>query len=276
MKTNTLHGKSRAFLLVIILLGRFIPCPCQGTGPRGTSSGFNSLQAWEIWSVSGNPAILGSVRSVILGTELEERYLLRELSSGSVGAAIPAFHGSFAAVVKRRGVQGYRETDLYTGYGREFSRIILAGLSFQYHRASAPGEYDKFHSISYRIGFIMRIGTVMQAGFSARNPFFPVRSVTPAEPALYQFGFLYSPGPGINISGGIDKEISRKTRIRLGCEIGRKDRFRAAIGLITSPGAVTVGAGVRLGSLLIDIAGVIHQFLGYYPQCSVEYRFRSS
>lgn len=232
------------------------------------------MQAGQIWSLLGNPAGLATIRMVTLGTDIEQRFLLRELSFGMVGAALPAFDGSFAFLMRRRGMLGYHETDLAAGYGRGFGGKLDAGLSLQYQLVAVSGEYENTHSLAYRLGFIIRINEMMQAGFSARNPFSPVFK-TSSSPPLFQFGFIYKPGPEISILGGIDKEISRNIRFKVGCEIERKDRFRAAIGMISSPGAITFGAGVRLGGLCIDIAGVIHQFLGYYPQCSLEYQFRS-
>ena len=230
------------------------------------------MPAGEIWSVAANPAMLASIGEAMLATDAEQRFLIKDLAMVSLGAAVPAFDGGFAVILRRQGFEGYHQTELLAGYGREFGRA-MAGLSLQYQLVSVPGEYDDRHSVTYRIGFTAQINPTMRAGFAARNPFRPVVALDHAPPPLFQFGFSYSAGPGIIILGGIEKEISRKIRFKAGCEIERMEKFRAAIGIITSPGALTVGGGIRLGGLSIDIAGVIHQFLGYYPQCSLEYHF---
>lgn len=248
----------------------------QSAGSRSASLATAGITIGDTWSVVNNPAFLCQVSGSSLGLSAEYPYLLKELAGVSLGFAAETHRGGIGAMARESGNADYRDLYLTAGYGHEFFKSFIAGISLCYSLVSMPGGSGPVQSVGATIAMGISAGKGIYLAFLAANP----GGLHYCSSRAMILVSTYKTGLSIKLQGNgqvfleAEKEANQLVRFKVACEFTIKNRFRAGTGIMTAPVELSFGAGINSGKLWIEIASSLHQYLGHYPRCSIIYAFR--
>jgi hypothetical protein len=98
----------------------------------------------------------------------ERRYLLKELNSYLLSAALPLKHGALGFSVKYFSAGAFRQSETGIAYAKKLGQVDI-GAQFSYHTLSITG-YGKAGTILIDAGTVWRITDQLQLMAGIRNP----------------------------------------------------------------------------------------------------------
>ncbi len=246
-----------------------------------------SLSAYSIHqndplSFTGNQAALAGTKHAGMGVFGERRFMLKETSVYTLGAALPTRLGNFGIQINYAGFKNFRENKIGLAYARKLGKLVDVGVQFNYYGYSIP-SYGKASAINFEIGAMFHLTDKLNAGIHVYNPVGgklgkTSTGLSPDEEKLasvYKIGLGYDASDKFFISSEIIKEEGKSVNVIAGLQYQFAKQFFAKAGFISESGTAYAGAGVGWKNLRLDISSSYHPQLGFSPGISLIMRFKS-
>lgn len=222
-------------------------------------------------SLFSNQAGLAGIENLTVSVAAEQRYLVAELKSASVGLALPTKSGTFALSAQTFGFDGFRQTKTAIAYGRKLGKNFSLGAQFDYLLLNIP-EYGTKGIVTFEVGLQARLNSRLTIGAHTTSPA-PVELIDGETlSSTLRVGIAWAVSERTTLASEVEKNIDFKPRWKTGLIYQPFGQFFLRTGFATEPSMLYVGVGYALADALkTDFAGSFHQPLGFSPAIGVEW-----
>ena len=247
--------------------------PKNGFGARSSAMGNSSITISDFWSQFNNQAGLANNNNFSIGSSFENRFLLKSLSTKTLGLIIPVDNGSFGFNIIHFGDPNYNEINIGLAYGRKLSKNLSIGIQFDYFSIRQGYDYGSKSKITFEGGFIYKIDEKIKIGGHLYNPQFKTKiEDAPILPEIYRLGFEYQISNDLLSYFEVKNQSMLGSSLHFGMEYTYKI-FAFRCGYATNPDQFTFGLGIQKKQFILDFSSNLHSVLGYSPQLSLVYIF---
>lgn len=267
-------------LLIIISFLASITCYGQGwlpSGSRSMSMGNASSTLNDVWAFYNNPGALGDVSALSVGVSYENRFLLKELQTQGVAAAIPLKVGVVSVGGHMYGYDQFRSYKAGAGYSMALSEKIYAGVQINYQGIRLNENYGSKNTLTGEAGLYFKFNDNWKMGVSVFN----VGRAKLAEyeddrfSTIMRLGSSYSFSEKVLVCLEFEKDLENELRIKTGIEYQILKAFYARGGFATSRTELSFGFGYRFKVIQLDLGSSYDQILGWSPNFALTYRGKS-
>ncbi|MFZ1451096.1 MAG: hypothetical protein WAT20_00240 [Ferruginibacter sp.] len=227
-------------------------------------------------SFTGNQAALASTKHAGIGIFGERRFMLKETSVYTLGAAVPTRLGNLGIQINYTGFKNFKENKIGLAYARKLGKLVDVGVQFNYYGYQVP-TYGKASAINFEIGALFHLTDKLNAGVHVYNPVGGKLGKAGDEKlaAAYKMGLGYDASEKFFISAEIIKEEDKAVNVVAGLQYQFAKQFFAKAGFVSESGSGYAGAGVGWKNFRLDIASGYHPQLGFSPGILVIMHFKS-
>ena len=235
-----------------------------------------SVQQNDALSFTGNQAALALTKQAGIGIFGERRFMLKETSVYTLGAAVPTRLGNIGIQLQYAGFKNFRENKIVLAYARKLGKLVDVGVQFNYYGYSIPA-YGKASAINFEIGALFHLTGKLTAGIHVYNPIGGKLGKDKEEKiaAAYKIGLGYDASDRFFISSEIIKEEDKAVNVIAGLQYQFAKQFFAKAGFLSESGTAYAGAGVGWKNLRLDISSSYHPQLGFSPGILLIMHFKS-
>ena len=284
MFTNFYDLFNKLYLLLILLL--FILLPGRlfaggdsfSLGARSAAMGRTSVAMGGFWGLTNNQSAISLAQQYQVGIHYESRLGLNELSTKAIGviSPLPRNIGVMGISFIHFGYSSYNEMKLGLAYARSFAPFFRLGIQLDYLRINIGDNYGSKDIFTFEVGMQSDIGERITIGVYTFNPIGIKISEDHGEKlaSVFRLGLLYKIENYLLISLEAEKRTSiNPVVVRLGMEYDLKSKFYFRTGIASRYEVFTLGFGMKLKFIKIDLAAGMHQILGFSPQMSMTVNF---
>ena len=235
-----------------------------------------SVQQNDALSFTGNQAALAGTKHAGVGVFGERRFMLKETSVYTLGAAIPTRLGNFGIQINYAGFKNFRENKIGLAYARKLGKLVDVGVQFNYYGYNIPA-YGKASAINFEVGAMFHLTDKLNAGIHVYNPVGGKLGKNNEEKiaSAYKIGLGYDASDKFFISSEIIKEEDKAVNVIVGLQYQFAKQFFAKAGFISESGSVYAGAGIGWKNLRLDISSSYHPQLDFSPGLLLIMNFKS-
>ena len=235
-----------------------------------------SVQQNDALSFTGNQAALALTKQAGIGIFGERRFMLKETSVYTLGAAVPTRLGNIGIQLQYAGFKNFRENKIGLAYARKLGKLVDVGVQFNYYGYSIPA-YGKASAINFEMGALFHLTGKLTAGIHVYNPIGGKLGKDKEEKiaAAYKIGLGYDASDRFFISSEIIKEEDKAVNVIAGLQYQFAKQFFAKAGFLSETGTAYAGAGVGWKNLRLDISSSYHPQLGFSPGILLIMHFKS-
>lgn len=231
----------------------------------------------DSWSAFGNQAGLAQINRPVLGGTFQNRFLIKELSTGSALFILPVQSSVFALSFYQFGKTIFRQEKLGIAFARSLSPKLHAGLQFNCYSFFLPEANQSKGTYGIEIGFQYQLTKNVLMGIHALNP---VKTSIKTVSGEYDYPTRYNLGALIQLSGSFEfmaeaekQLLTPEISIKTGLEYDLMKTLVLRTGLSGKPYELSAGMGFEVKKLKIDLAVAYNQYLGNSPSASFQYQF---
>ena len=274
-------NKVYCFILSLLLSG--FATALQGQNVIGSfgnassnSMGGISASYEDIRGLPLNPSSIGGIKQVQGYLFADQRFGLKELTSYSLGFAIPTSSGAFGLSLGRYGFGLYNENLLSLGYSRKLLNNLTIGGAVDY-RSIFIQDYGNKGAVGFQLGITTQVTSTTTLFFSVANPNRPKINESDRLPGIFTIGGSYAPGKNVIIRAELNKTLENKEDFKVGFEYFPSKNLILRIGGHTFPAQYTFGFGLLvLDSLTLEASSKYDPRLGLIPGFGVSYGIKNS
>ena len=235
-----------------------------------------SVQQNDALSFTGNQAALALTKQAGIGIFGERRFMLKETSVYTLGAAVPTRLGNIGIQLQYAGFKNFRENKIGLAYARKLGKLVDVGVQFNYYGYSIPA-YGKASAINFEMGALFHLTGKLTAGIHVYNPIGGKLGKDKEEKiaAAYKIGLGYDASDRFFISSEIIKEEDKAVNVIAGLQYQFAKQFFAKAGFLSETGTAYAGAGIGWKNLRLDISSSYHPQLGFSPGILLIMHFKS-
>ncbi|MBL0200021.1 MAG: hypothetical protein IPP81_07550 [Chitinophagaceae bacterium] len=235
-----------------------------------------SVQQNDALSFTGNQAALALTKQAGIGIFGERRFMLKETSVYTLGAAVPTRLGNIGIQLNYAGFKNFRENKIGLAYARKLGKLVDVGVQFNYYGYSIPA-YGKASAINFEMGALFHLTGKLTAGIHVYNPIGGKLGKDKEEKiaAAYKIGLGYDASDRFFISSEIIKEEDKAVNVIAGLQYQFAKQFFAKAGFLSETGTAYAGAGIGWKNLRLDISSSYHPQLGFSPGILLIMHFKS-
>jgi len=245
--------------------------------PSAKSIANTSVSDSKSWTAFNNPAMIGYVNKAEVGIQYENRFVLTELSTKNLSAALSTNYVNTGLSFSYFGYSQYHEMLFGLGFARNFSDKFAIGVQFNYLNAFFSASNNYKSAFFPQIGINICISPVFHLGFNTFNPFqtnISTEYITKRIPSIFSLGSEYFFSNELIWRVQIDKEISSNYRFATGFDYSMLDFLTVKLGAYANDYLVPcIGLGIKTGSFSFDLNGELHPLLGLNTIFSAKYHF---
>ncbi len=250
---------------------QFLERPISGAG---SALGGSWLAGTDFWSALGNQAGLAYREQLEMGVHYENRFMLSELGTSMIGAALPVKPGTLGLTFSHFGFTGYSLIGAGLGYGMFLAKGLSAGVSVAYTRMQITGDYLNAQAVTAEAGIQYHPAERFTIAVYAYNPTGSTLGDVGNLTSLMGVALIYYPSRYVMLTIQVDDDTQRKPAARIGLEMNANQKAALRLGYSSErPEGFTVGVGFPLKTFIIDFGLSHHQRLGFTPKLSVSYAF---
>lgn len=203
----------------------------------------------------------------------EQRYFQKELGYYAGGFTLPTKSGVFGLAINYSGFDLYNEKKIGLAYARLFSEKISGAIQIDYLSTSIS-EYGSTSAFTFEAGLLVKLSAKLTSAAHVYNPV-AIKSGFGDEkiPTLLRLGLSYEAGKKILLITEVEKDIDNPARFKAGAEYKIVDALHLRGGIATHPAQYSLGVGINVKDLMIDLAASYHEILGATPAISLNYIF---
>lgn len=225
----------------------------------------------DVLSFTGNQAALAQTKFAGIGVYGERRFMLKETSAYTLGAAFPTRLGNFGLQLNYAGFKNFNENKIGLAYARKLGKVVDVGVQFNYYGYRIPA-YGNASTINFEIGAMMHLTDKLNAGIHVYNPVGGRLGKT-SDPlsteeklaSSYKAGLGYDASDQFFICAEIIKEEDKAVNVIAGLQYQFAKQFFARAGFISESTTAYAGAGISWKNLRLDISSGYHPQLGFSP-----------
>ena len=199
-----------------------------------------------------------------VAVDYSQAYLLAEMADKGVSVVLPTSRiGTFGAVYRHHGGAAYHEQAATAGYGLNVAPWLKAGVAAHYMHVGTDDAY-------YEARRWLAASALLQAVVGSRVYVTLVAGTRPWDsnsPWRLHGQLAYRPMAQVLTLVELEKE--ERLRLRAGVEYGYRGTLFFRAGVSTNPMTATVGIGVRISRLSVDVGASVHATLGITPQTTL-------
>lgn len=244
-------------------------------GGRSAGIAHASVLLRDPWGAVNNPAGLTLTGKFAAGMHGENRFMLREVGYMACFAAFTVKSGLFGFALGRQGYSAYNESMASVSFKKDLGKSVSAGIRLEYiFIRSGREDFRKEGAISCDLGFISFITSELSIGihllhpviFHTGNHSFSIRS------SVFKVATGYSFSDKARLIFQAEKDLYSKMVLKAGTEYALTPWLFIRTGLSSGPLQLSFGFGYQRRFLCVDISAIMHQHLGWYPQCSIHFQ----
>jgi len=263
--------------LVLCFMNQYIRAQISNILPTTTSIANTSVSDTKEWMSFQNPATLGYVENTEIGTQLENRYLIPELSTKSIQLAVPTKLLNAGLSFSHFGYSLYHEMMIGAGFARNFSDKFAMGMQFNYYTAYFVASNSYRGAFLPQMGLSVKFSPNFSLGFHTFNPFqanVQTEFVTKRLPSTVSFGTEYFFSPEFVWRTQVDKELSSNYRFASGFEYQMLQQLSVKLGAYESDYLVPcLGFGFTIRRITLNLNCELHPVLGLNTLAGIKYCF---
>jgi hypothetical protein len=241
-------------------------------GARSAALANASVTLSDVWSAQQNQAGLGYLKKISAGVSFENRFLLKDLATKSLVAAVPTKYGVIGLSVSSFGnCKLYSENKYGLAYAKAFGDVFSMGIQFDYLSTNIAENYGKSGVIAAEAGIQAKLAKNLYIGSHIFNPTRALIAKYNDEraPTIIRLGLRYEFSKVVFTSIEVVKDIEKKPAYKVGIEYMIIKQFYLRVGVASNPFYNAFGFGANLKKFKLDVSTSYHQTLGYVPQLSM-------
>ena len=246
-------------------------------GARSAAMGNAAVSSSDLWSAHHNQAGLGFVHNISGGIYYENRFLIKELSIKGGAVAVPVKGGTFGLCITNFGYSLYNENKYCFAFARSFGDKFSAGIAMDYLSTKISEGYGNTGVFAAELGIQAKPLKGLSIGAHVFNPTHSKLADYNDEriPTIIRLGVDYNFSDKVILAVETEKDISQKEIFKAGIEYKAVKEFYLRVGIATNPTLSSFGFGINLKNFKLDLSGNYHQTLGFSPQLSLTYAFKT-
>jgi len=245
-------------------------------GARFAGMGNAHLTLVDLWNVRGNQAGLAALEHPTAGAYYQQHWLSGDLAMQGLAFALPVGKGCFAVNGSAFGKADlFSEQQFGLAYAMKLSDNFRVGVQLDYLNIRFGENYGSTNAVTAQAGLQAKLSDQLWIGAHLYNPT-QAKIGGPYEektPAVFGAGIGYTFNDQVLLCVQADKDIDRDAQYRVGIEYRPVKALFVRTGVSTGPVQAHFGAGVRMGTVEIDLAVAARSQLGITPMFNLNYRF---
>lgn len=233
----------------------------------------------DFWTLFGNPAGMASLTSAAVGTHVEQRFALKELSAAQGGIVLP-FGGNQAIGAK---VSWFGLGDFGEGrYGLSYAIAPLKGFRFgsslNWYQTVIPTQ-GSGSSLYLDVGIQVDVSSRVTLGaFGVNVNRATLRNLGEGSPlpSLLQAGVAFKVSDQLTLLSDVVQELEGPLSVRAGFDYHPSEMLYLRMGVQTGPTAASGGIGLQVNQLRIDLASSYQPLVGFTPHLALTYAWNST
>lgn len=245
-------------------------------GGRAAGMGTSSVMLTDFWSSNVNQAGLAFYKTTAAGLYYENRFLVKELSLKGLAFVLPTKSGTLGVNYSYFGYSLFNQNKVGVSYSMAFGKNFAVGVQLDWMSIHLGETYGTKNALTFEVGMLGNISEHLKAGVHIFNPTNTKLSDYQNEriPTVINAGLAYDFSGKVLVCAEAEKNIYEKTNIKAGVEYHFVQMAYLRAGISTQPSLATFGLGLDFKNFKFDLAGSIHQQLGFSPQMSLVYQFK--
>lgn len=237
--------------------------------PMGAGMAHATVALQSPVSIFNNQAGLVGLKKLAVVAAAERRFLLSELQSVAVGAALPTKSGIFGLMAQSFGYEEFKQQKIGLSYARKLWSSLSVGAQFDYFQTRIP-EYGSRGTFTFEAGLQANVSKNLMVGAHVFSP----AQVEIAEgenlPTIFRLGLAWKTSERLVVCTEVEKDLEFKPRWRTGMSYQPISALSLRAGYATEPSMLFFGVGFNFGKgLQADMAGSFHQTLGFSPSAGL-------
>jgi len=236
-------------------------------GAEQAAMGSAAVAQPGLWALGHNPAGLAQLERPAVGLFAENRFLLPELSTGTLAGALPTRSGVFGLSFSQFGYSLYSQSRLGLAFAKQLGQGLGAAVQLNYFRlrlSEEPGlnavvaDLGLRYQVFERLALATHLFNPSQSGYLDPNR---------AEdlPTYLRAGLWWTPDEKTQIGAQFEKDLRLPPSFSAGLSYQLVDGLWLRGGFSSQPAALSFGLGYQAGLLRVGLAFSMHQVLGYTP-----------
>ncbi|MGC3977253.1 MAG: hypothetical protein QM751_02865 [Paludibacteraceae bacterium] len=168
-----MRNKFNLFLCLLFIARTPVCAQISVSTPSATTIANASVAVQSDWNAFQNTSALAHVKEFEAAVQYENRFIVKELSTKTIQAAINARYVNVGLSFSYFGYSLYNDMIVGLGTARNFGDKFSMALQFNYYLAYFSGEeINKYRGTLFpQIGLSSKIFSNLTVGFNAFNPF---------------------------------------------------------------------------------------------------------
>ena len=249
------------------------PAGASTAATAGTQAGISG----SFWGLFGNPAGMIGIGQLTIGSHVEQRFSIREMSAAQIGVVSPIRENqAFGARVSWFGLGNFGEGRYAISYSIEPLEKFRIGTSFNIYQSVIPSQ-GSGQTIFADVGLQYDVTSNLTLGMFAVNANRArLRNLGEGSPlpTLLQAGLSFKASEEVTLMADISQEVAGPLSLRAGMQYQPTEILIIRAGVRTGPSAVSAGFGLKFDSLLLDVSADYIPLLGFSPHIGLIYQFR--
>jgi hypothetical protein len=243
--------------------------------PVSLAQGSLSTTQTDLCSVVLNPAGTAVMNNAGVSINYFLPYTIKELSHQNILLVKPLDYGVASAFVSRFGYSVYNETRVGINFAREITPQVRASFQFNFQN-NYDEQAGSGQQVFSGIGIQFEPSKNLILGFYSSNPeksSIVLLNQKNAIPSIYALGLSWKANIDFTISAEVEKEIGYQNVVKFGMEYFVNNMLWLRTGVFGKPMQYSLGTGLLLSKLRVDVAVAQHQTLGLTSAIGLSYQF---
>lgn len=235
---------------------------------------FTSLD--DFWSSIYNQAGLADIEDVTIGLGYDNSFLMKELATKHLAAAIPTKKsGVFGVSLQQYGFNLYNINKIGIAYAMKLSPNFSAGIMIDYVHLQLGDIYGSTGTFTFELGAKYKLDDQWTFGVHVFNPVMSKLAEYHDERlfSTLSLGTAFKASEQLLLTAEVQKTIDHKPDLKFGLDYKIVPVVSLRTGISTNPGIYSFGLGLNLNNFIIDFSGNYHQILGFSPSTAIIYKF---
>ncbi len=280
IRIQTILDLMKKFLLLVFSSFLFLSvCLASGdnfsAGSRAAALGGASATLSDVFSTTNNQAGLGFVNQYAIGIYTDRKFVNANINNFNLAVALPFRNiGTFGLSANYYGYRAYNETKIGLAYARQFGSKVSFGIQFDYLRTTIL-ENGNRNFFTLEAGIIYKPWKVLSIAAHVYNPIpYKIEKVYGERlPTILKFGLGYEPAKKVLLAVEYEQDIHYKPQFKAGVEYRPIKYLDIRAGVQTTPFSASLGVGINVKGVNIDLSSSYHPVLGFTPQAALVVNF---
>lgn len=182
--------------------------------------------------------------------------------------------GTFGFSASYFGYELFNDKKFGLGYGLKLADFVSIGAQLDFFHNKISG-YESNTAVTFELGALFKINNHVQIGAHVYNPARVKYGKETDEriPTVFRLGATYTTNEKVWITGEVEQDLDMNLAFRAGLDYKVNEYFTVRGGMLTYPLSGSLGAGISVKSLRIEVLGSYQKITGISPHLGLSYVF---